>query len=52
MFKFWNKVKEVDIVQYPNIKVGVQVGEIMLVADTVETIEQLMKMLPPIKTEG
>lgn len=47
MFKFWNKTKTVAIDQYPSIKVGVQVGDIMVVADTAENLERLVKMMQP-----
>ena len=36
---------------YPSIKVIVQIGEISLSADSVETLKELMKLMPPSNQE-
>ena len=40
-------VEHVDVT-YPSIKVAVRMGDITLAADSVDTLKDLMKLMPPI----
>lgn len=52
MFKWWNRIIKVhNEPNYPSIKVAVKIGDIMLLASSVEELKEVMKSIPPITGE-